>query len=210
MERKWVKENNYDASNVKNTFFFIKFSLQFHRIRGWKSEWTRVPLLDQIKGGKKSRTLSATISGSFGTPGLCSRGMTRHDSLFVQDVMKMSSNKRRHGDVRSVYKTFTRTTGPRTHQRRSHYLMAPTYVFAVSRSLREQSDVPETDRLPTISTPLPLHLLFPSFLFLFTASSLHPSCSSNPRPFILPVLKLWIKDEEDDVSLFVIISFDWV
>lgn len=138
-------------------------------------EDTRTVLLDQIKGGKKSRTLSATISGSFGSPGLCSRGMTRHDSLFVQDVMKMSSNKRRHGDVRSVYKTFTRTTGPRTHQRRSHYLMAPTYVFAVSRSLREQSDVPETDRLPTISTPLPLHLLFPSFLFLFILCFLSPS-----------------------------------
>lgn len=133
------------------------------------------------------------ISGSFGIPGLCSRGMTRHDSLFVQDVMKMSSNKRRHGDVRSVYKTFTRTTGPRTHQRRSHYLMAPTYVFAVSRSLREQSDVPETDRLPTISTPLPLHLLFRSFLFLFIPLPLSrlpaPKLPRNPPPFI-PFLKL--------------------
>ena len=80
----------------------------------------------------------------------------------------MSPNEHRHEDVRSVYKTLTRT-----HQRRSHYLMAPTYVFAVSRSLREQSDVPETDRLPTTFTLPPFHphplfppsLFFSSFLF---------------------------------------------
>lgn len=96
--------------------------------------------------------------------------MTRHDSLFVPDFMKMSPNEHRHVDVRSVYKTLTRTTGPRTHPRRPHYLMAPTYVFAVSRSLREQSDTPETDRLPTTSPPTLRHPHFRSFLFLFPSS----------------------------------------
>lgn len=88
--------------------FFIKLSLQFRGIEAGNqgTNISRATSSRSDKSWKKDHGV-----GDFWRSALCSRGMTRHDSLFVQDVMKMSSNKRRHEDVRSVYKTFTRTTG---------------------------------------------------------------------------------------------------
>lgn len=114
--------------------------------------------------------------------------MTRHNSLFVQeryeDVAERTPSRRRAKRLQNAYAYHE----PRTHQRRSHYLMAPTYVFAVSRSLREQSDMPETDRLPTTSTLPPFHphplfssSLFFSFFFLFSYSTLRAPLSTLKR-----------------------------
>lgn len=104
----------------------------------------------------------------------CSWAMTqRRDATWqsfcperYEDVAEQTPPWRRAKRLQNAYAYH----GPRTHQRRSHYLMAPTYVFAVSRSLREQSDMSETDRLPTTST-LPLfdrNPLFPSSLFFYS------------------------------------------
>lgn len=108
MERKWVKENNYDASNVKNTFFFIKFSLQFHRIRGWKSEWTRaVPLRDQIKGGKKE---SDSERHDFWIVRDPRSVLARHDATWqslcpgrYEDVVEQTPPRRRAKRLQNVY-----------------------------------------------------------------------------------------------------------
>lgn len=53
-------------------------------------------------------------------------------------------------------------THARTPALHTYYLMAPTYVFAVSRSLREQSGLPRTDQPGWFSSCLPI--FFFSFL----------------------------------------------
>lgn len=112
MERKWVKENNYDANNVKNTLFFIKFSLQFHRIRGWKSERTKirtraVPLLDQIKGGKKESDSECHDFWIVRDPRSV---LARHDATWqslcpgrYEDVVEQTPPRRRAKRLQNVY-----------------------------------------------------------------------------------------------------------
>jgi len=54
-------------------------------------------------------------------------------------------------------------TRPRAHRHCTHYLMAPTYVFAVNRSLREQSQG-RSDGSASLVLFLSPDLLFISFL----------------------------------------------
>jgi len=87
------------------------------------------------------------------------------------------------GGVRSIYKHLharSRTcmrggvhemharvcTRLRAHRHCTHYLMAPTYVFAVNRSLREQSG-----SLGRISQPGPFSVCLSSFHFIFLSLS---------------------------------------
>lgn len=122
-------------------------------------------------------------------------GMIRHDGRFVRDIMKMSptygetattAGRARHLPIHFYaclctctrrYKMHTRVhtgvptrnrTRVRTHRRCTHYLMALTYVFAVSRSLREQSESFER-----ISTKLVLFLSSSLSLSLFLSYAVY-------------------------------------
>lgn len=121
-------------------------------------------------------------------------GMIRHDGRFVRDIMKMSST---YGETATTaaceaftktflhspmlartytrrYKMHTRVptrnrTRVRAHRRYTHYLMTLTYVFAVSRSLREQSE-----SLERIGQRLVLFLSFSLFfLYFFLSYAVH-------------------------------------
>lgn len=182
--------------------FFIKLSLQFRGIEAGNqgTNISRATSSRSDKSWKKDHGVGATISGD----PLCAREAWRDMTVSLSRTLWRC---RRTNAATKTCEAFTKRLrvprAPRTHQRRSHYLMAPTYVFAVSRSLREQSDGAGDGSAANHFYPSPSASSFSFFpIFFYPASSFQSSCShEDPRLFI-PFPKLWIKDEEDDNSLW--------
>ncbi|XP_019888135.1 uncharacterized protein LOC109611152 [Ooceraea biroi] len=137
-------------------------------------------------------------------------GMIRHDGRFVRDIMKMSpmygettrttTKTTKTTATAAACEAFTNIStlvcarvvrgGARctcvytrvdAHRHCTHYLMAPTYVLAVSRSLREQSGSPGSIGL--------VLFLSPFFFFFFSVFSVQ-SYSHSLRAHIVDIINV--------------------